>query len=199
VAVTRKAIFVDKDGALVENVPYNVDPSLIRLTGGAGAALARLQAAGYALVVVSNQSGVARGYFHEDALRHVRAEVQRQLDAHGVELAAFYWCPHLPSAPLARYRETCDCRKPAPGMLLQAARDLSLDLAGSWLIGDILDDIEAGSRAGCRTILLDVGSETEWIDGPHRRPTAHSTSLGYAADLILAADAPSLAGHEVLA
>lgn len=181
----RSAVFLDKDGTLVEDVPFNVDPAKIRLTRGAGPALARLAGAGHLLVVVSNQSGVARGLFAEEALVAVGETLSKLLGASGVPLAGFYVCPHHPQGKLAAYAVNCSCRKPAPGMILLAARELGIDLRRSWLIGDILDDIEAGRRAGCRTVLLDNGNETEWRLAACRQPHATATDLEGAAGFIL--------------
>jgi histidinol-phosphate phosphatase family protein len=186
---SRRAVFLDKDGCLVVDVPYNVDPEKIRLTPGAAEGLAALHAAGYALVVVSNQSGVARGLFPASALAGVERRLRELLAAAGAPPAGFYWCPHHPHGRVADYAVACGCRKPAPGLLVGAAADLGLDLARSWMVGDILDDVEAGRRAGCRTVLLVPGGETEWRDGPDRRPHYTAADLAAAARLILAADA----------
>lgn len=183
----RAAVLLDKDGTLIEDVPYNVDPALMRLTEGAVAALRVLHEAGYLLIVVSNQSGVARGYFDEQAIGPVEARLRELLDAAGVRLAGFYYCPHHPDGPVERYAVVCECRKPAPGLLLRAAREHRLDLARSWLVGDILHDVEAGRRAGCRTILLDVGNETEWDLTPARTPDFVAPTFADVARLILGA------------
>lgn len=185
--MNRQAVFLDKDGTLIENEPYNVDPARVRLTAGAGEALQALHGAGYGLVVVSNQSGVARGYFQEEELLPVRDCIAERLERAGARLAGFYYCPHLPAAPIARHARRCSCRKPAPGLLFRAATELGVDLARSWLVGDILDDVEAGRRAGCRTILLDNGGETEWRRAPLRTPDAIVPDLPAAARLILSA------------
>jgi histidinol-phosphate phosphatase family protein len=153
------AVFVDKDGTLVCDVPYNVDPDRIELAPGAGDALARLAAAGYAIVVVSNQSGVARGLFAEEALAAVERRLRELLATSDVALAGFYYCPHHPAGRVSNYAVTCTCRKPEPGMILQAADDLHLDLSRSWMVGDILDDVEAGNRAGCRSSISRSGSK----------------------------------------
>jgi len=187
----QPAVFLDKDGTLIKDVPYNVDPAQIELAAGAAEGLPALIEAGYQLVVVSNQSGVARGMFREDALLGVESTVRELLAGLGAPLAGFYYCPHHPTGSVTRYAIRCGCRKPAPGMLLWAARELSLDLKRSWLIGDILDDMAAGNRAGCRTILLDIGHETEWRSRPERRPTGVAADLAMAARLILAADTDS--------
>ena len=166
----HRAIFLDKDGTLIEDVPYNVDPALIRLYPGVPEALRRFRSAGYRLIVISNQAGVARGYFEESALAGVRETLYGLLAAEGVPLDGFYYCPHHPDGVVAAYAVACECRKPGPGMILRAAREHCVDLAGSWMIGDILNDVEAGSRAGCRTVLVDNGNETEWVAGAGRTP-----------------------------
>lgn len=185
--MNTQAVFLDKDGTLIENEPYNVDPARIRLTAGAAEALRALHTAGYLLVIVSNQSGVARGYFREAELLPARECIAALVEGSGARLAGFYYCPHLPGAPIARYARLCACRKPAPGLLFRAAAELHIELARSWLVGDILDDVEAGNRAGCRTILLDNGGETEWRRSPLRTPTAIVPDLPAAARLILVA------------
>ncbi len=185
-----RAVFLDKDGTLVEDVPYNVDPDRIRLVPGATGALRALQRAGYRLVVVSNQSGVARGLFEESALRVVERRLSDLAGAAGIAVAGFYWCPHHPGGVVSRYAVSCDCRKPAPGLLQRAARDLVLDLPASWMVGDILNDVEAGRRAGCRTVLVDNGGETEWVLSPGRVPDFVAPGLRHAAAIIRRADRP---------
>ncbi len=182
----RRAVFLDKDGTLVEDVPYNVDPDRIRLASGAVAGLFALHAAGYRLVVVSNQSGVARGFFPESALRGVEDRLRELLADAGIPLAGFYYCPHHPQGRVAEFAGTCRCRKPAPGLLLWAARELNLDLGGSWMVGDILDDVQAGRAAGCRAVLIDNGHETEWVMTPGRNPDLVAADLAEAARRILA-------------
>lgn len=175
--MTHAAVLFDKDGTLLDDVPYNVDPALMRFTPGAGDALALLAAHGFRLFVISNQGGVALGRFPYDALAGMEAHLSRMFEACGVTLAGAYWCPHHPAGVVARYTYRCACRKPAPGLLLRAARDHGLDLSASWFVGDILDDVEAGTRAGCRTVLLDNGHETEWLRGPAREPTLREPDL----------------------
>jgi histidinol-phosphate phosphatase family protein len=178
------AVFLDKDGTLVENVPYNADPAKIRLAAGAGDALRAMQGAGYRIIVVSNQSGVARGYFPETALAAVLQRIRELLAAHGVQLAAFYYCPHHPRGSVTTYATACTCRKPEPGLILRAASEHGVELERSWLVGDILDDVEAGRRAGCRTILIDNGNETEWRSGAERTPHFKVADLTAAARVI---------------
>jgi D-glycero-D-manno-heptose 1,7-bisphosphate phosphatase len=182
----KNAIFLDKDGTLIQDVPYNVDPGRIVLVSDAGETLSRLQKAGYKLIVVSNQAGIARGYFEEKALEDVKVRLQELLQWWHVHLDGFYYCPHLPSGTVATYAQECNCRKPLPGMLVQAAQEHNISLEDAWMIGDILHDVEAGNRAGCRTILINNGNETEWIPGDFRTPTFTVRSLAEAADIILA-------------
>ncbi|MBV9356048.1 MAG: HAD family hydrolase [Chloroflexi bacterium] len=169
-----RAVFLDKDGTLVENVPYNVALDRVRLVDGARQALAEMRSAGYELIVASNQSGVVRGLCSEQDVRRVARYLGSLLATAGTPLGGFYFCPHL----------RCAGRKPAPGMLHQAAIDHRLDLRSCWFVGDILDDVEAGSRAGCRTILVDNGGETEWRRGPFREPAAVVPDLRAAARVI---------------
>jgi D-glycero-D-manno-heptose 1,7-bisphosphate phosphatase len=182
--LTSKAVFLDKDGTLVEDVPYNVDPAKITLADGALKALKILHGEGYKLIVVSNQSGVARGIFKERELMTVEEHLKELLSKEGVPLSGFYYCPHHPDGRLRDYAVPCICRKPRPGMLFQAARDHQINLASSWIIGDILDDIEAGRRAECSTILLNNGNETEWTLTPYRRPHYTAPNLLEAAQII---------------
>jgi histidinol-phosphate phosphatase family protein len=169
-------VFLDKDGTLVVNVPYNVDPARIVLARGAAHAVRCLSAHGFRVIVVSNQPGAALEMFPEEALKGVQAHLAKALPA----LDGFYYCPHRPEA-------NCGCRKPDPGLLERAAADHAVDLSASWMVGDILDDIEAGRRAGCRTILLDVGNETEWRVGEGRSPHHVAADLVEAAAIIVGA------------
>jgi D,D-heptose 1,7-bisphosphate phosphatase len=169
-ASKRRALFLDKDGTLVDDVPYNVDPTRIRVAEGAIDALRTIRAAGFRLILVSNQSGVARGVFPVEALAAVEERLRAILAGNGVVLDGMYWGPHHPDGSILEYRRVCACRKPAPGLILQAADEHHIDLGASWMVGDILDDVEAGRRAGCRTALLDNGNETEWVMTPARGP-----------------------------
>ena len=184
-----RAIFLDKDGTLVENVPYNVNPVLIELTWQAGQGLQLLKQLGYALFVITNQPGVAKGLFTEGALGPVEHRLGERLAQYGVSLDGFYYCPHSPDGVVSRYAIPCTCRKPMPGMLLRAAREHGIDLAQSWMIGDILHDVEAGRRAGCRTVLIDNGNETEWKLNALRTPHLTAPDLHAAAAMIAEADA----------
>lgn len=175
------AIFLDKDGTLVEDVPFNVDPARVRLAPGV-AALAQLHARGYRLFVVSNQPGVALGRFMESQLHAAFYDLETRLRALGVPIEDFYYCPHAPAADAT---PACFCRKPNPGLLFRAAQEHDIALPQSWFIGDILDDIEAGRHAGCRTILIDNGNETEWRLSPARTPHFRARTLAEASEIIL--------------
>lgn len=183
--MSNPAIFLDKDGTLIPNIPYNVHPAKIELAPTAGPALARLHQAGYRMILVTNQPGVAYGYFDEAALGPVFQRIQVLLEDHGVPLDGTYYCPHHPTGQIRRYRTPCTCRKPQPGLLVQAAADWDIDLRRSWLIGDTLDDVEAGRRAGCRAVLVDNGGETLWQMTSQRWPHGMVRHLGEAADCIL--------------
>lgn len=182
----HRAVFIDKDGTLVEDLPYNVDPAKLRFTPHAMDGLRLLAERGYLLVVVTNQPGLAFGMFTRAELTRLQLALAEAMQREGIALTGFYACTHAPG-PAGRV-PGCLCRKPAPGLLRQAARVHGIDLARSWMVGDILDDVEAGQRAGCRSILLDVGHETVWRLSPLRTPHARAQDLLEAARLIIAAD-----------
>lgn len=184
--MTNRAVFLDKDGTLIEDVPYNVDPKQIQLSEGALQGVRSLYQAGYRIFVVTNQSGVALGYCSETDLIEVRQHLQTLLLTAGVPLAGFYYCPHHPDGIVLNYAVDCECRKPKPGLLVRAAVDCNINLSESWFVGDILNDVEAGRLAGCRTILIDNGNETEWELSPQRLPHHLVTNLVEAAAIIAA-------------
>jgi D-glycero-D-manno-heptose 1,7-bisphosphate phosphatase len=169
------AIFLDKDGTVLVDEPYNVDPARMRLESSAGIALRRLGALGVPLIVVSNQPGIALGKFDAHALSAMEQRLQGLFVENGAQLTGFYYCPHHPDGSVDAFAVACECRKPLPGLLQRAAAEHHIDLTRSWMIGDILDDVEAGNRAGCRTILIDNGHETQWSRTPatRRLRTAH--------------------------
>ncbi len=191
----RRAVFLDRDGTLVYPRHYPSHPEELCLYEHIGPGLRRLQKAGFRLVVITNQAGIARGYFTEDDLRLMHEYLSDELARLGVRLDGIYYCPHHPDGVVPELAFRCRCRKPAPGMLLAAAADLDIDLARSWLVGDILNDVEAGKRAGCRSILVDLGTEaypTRRLRCPDfvARDTAHALRiigtvehLGLSADL----------------
>jgi histidinol-phosphate phosphatase family protein len=156
----RTVIFIDKDGTLIEDLPYNVDPRRVRFAPGAREAVRRLGDTGIDLAIVTNQSGVARGYFSMADLGRLRAHLAAEVEALGCRLAGFYVCPHLPDGEVDGFAIECDCRKPLPGLLHEAAAELGVELAQSWFVGDTWMDVAAGRAAGCRTILIGP----EWRD-----------------------------------
>ncbi len=186
----RPAVFFDRDNTLIEDPGYIDDPEKVRLFADAARAVRRVRDAGYLAVVVTNQSGVARGILTEQRLTEVHDRLSALLAEQGAPLDGVYYCPYLdgPEATVAEYRQASDLRKPNPGMLLRAAADLNIDLARSWMVGNSGRDIETGRRGGCRTILLD---RTGGADGAHPANPSHVVhTLDEAADLIAHAGAP---------
>ncbi len=158
--MSRPAVFIDRDGVLNEERAFVYRPEDFVFIPGAIEALRLLQAAGYLLVVVTNQSGIARGLYTEADYLALSAHLRRSLQSSGIRLDAIEHCPHLPDAPLPGYRLDCDCRKPRPGMLLRAIRTLDIDPRTSFLVGDRLSDVEAGRAAGlARCFLVRTGYE----------------------------------------
>jgi D-glycero-D-manno-heptose 1,7-bisphosphate phosphatase len=154
---SRPAVFIDRDGTLTEEVGYVNHPARLRLLPRSAEAIRRLNAAGVAAVVVTNQAGIARGYFSEDVLQAVNAELHAQLARAGARLDGLYVCTHHPSEGAPPYRMLCDCRKPRPGLLVRAAEDLELDLGKSVMIGDKPSDLEVAPKVGARSVLVLTG------------------------------------------
>jgi len=188
----RPTVFMDKDGTLIEDVPYNVDPRRVRLANGAAEAIRLLSGAGYRLVVVTNQSGIARGYFTEHELGEIEAHLAAELRALGATLDGFYFCPHEPTG-VNEYGIVCSCRKPEPGLVLRAARELRVDLSRAWFVGDTWMDVVAGRRAGCRTIMIGPEHRDARELPDSKRPDHAVPDLLDAARIILAEDARSAA------
>jgi len=158
------AVFVDRDGTLMEDSGYLVDPGKIRLLPGVVLALKALSMVGFKIIVVTNQSAVARGMGSEDDVQKVNDKLRDILGKKAARIDAVYSCPYHPEGTVEEYSRESELRKPSPGMLLQAAGDLNLDLKSSWMIGDSLRDIEAGKTAGCRSILIGSAEEAEEKD-----------------------------------
>ncbi len=153
----RRAVFLDRDGTLIEERDYLYRPEQVNLLPGAARAARLLREAGFYLVLVTNQSAVAKGLLTEKQLAVIHNRLQHLLEREKTKLDAVYYCPHHPQSGSVSYRMSCACRKPAPGMLLRAAEEHDLCLCNSFLVGDKLTDIVAGRRAGCRTILIKTG------------------------------------------
>jgi D-glycero-D-manno-heptose 1,7-bisphosphate phosphatase len=182
----RPAVFMDRDGTLTEEVGYVNHPSRLRLLPRSGAAVRRLNQAGVAVVVVTNQAGIARGYFSPEVLTAVNAALVSQLKDEGAHLDGLYVCPHHPTEGEAPYRLVCDCRKPKPGLLLRAASDLGLDLGRSTLVGDKGSDLVAARAVGARAVLVLTGYGLgEW---EYRRSALPVQPDHVADDLLGAAD-----------
>jgi D-glycero-D-manno-heptose 1,7-bisphosphate phosphatase len=182
----RPAVFIDRDGTLTEEVGYVNHPSRLRLLPQSGVAVRRLNQAGIAVVVVTNQAGIARGYFSPEVLAAVNAALVSLLKDEGAHLDGVYVCPHHPTEGEAPYRLVCDCRKPKPGLLLRAASDLGLDLGRSTLVGDKGSDLVAARAVGARAVLVLTGYGLgEW---EYRRSALPVQPDHVADDLLGAAD-----------
>ena len=167
----ERCIFLDRDNTIMEDPGYLSDPGAVHLLPGADLALHSLAAAGYKLVVVTNQSAVARGLLSEESLERIHNELRRQLNDRGVHLDAIYYCPYHPEGTIEEYARESEDRKPNPGMLLRAAGEHNIDLVNSWMIGDSPRDVEAGQRAGCKTIRV----RTKGADDQHEDSQADYT------------------------
>ncbi len=166
----RGAVFLDRDGTVNEEVGYLRDLGQLKLIPGAAAAIRRLNEADCLVILVTNQSGVARGYFPESLVHEAHALLDKMLQTEGARLDGVYYCPHHPTAGNSRYTMECDCRKPATGLLDRAARELHIDLARSFMVGDKWSDVELGHRAGARSILVNTGFSA---DDPGNARPAH--------------------------
>lgn len=153
----RGAIFLDRDGTINEDRGYIFRASEFEFIPGAIEAIRMLKEAGYLVIVVTNQAGIARGLYDETDVHELHRHLDRELARHGAVIDAYYYCPHHPDQGRAPYLRECACRKPLPGMILQAADDFSVDLEISFLVGDKHSDIEAGQASGCTSILVETG------------------------------------------
>ncbi len=153
----RPAVFLDRDGTLIEERGYLSKLEDIALFADTPAALRRLRDAGFALVAVTNQAGIARGYFDEAFVQKAHRYLGEMLAAEGIVIDGYYYCPHHPDGLVPEYSRVCRCRKPAPGMVEQAARDLALDIDRSFVVGDKWLDVELATNAGARGILVRTG------------------------------------------
>jgi D-glycero-D-manno-heptose 1,7-bisphosphate phosphatase len=185
--MASRALFLDRDGTLVHARHYPSRPEELVLYDGVGLQLRLLQQAGFRLVLITNQSGIARGFFTEADLGRMHEHLARELARFGVRLDGVYFCPHHPDGAVRELAMACECRKPRPGMLLRAAAEMEVDLRRSWFVGDILDDAEAGNRAGCRTVLVDLGTEASPMN-PMRQPDFVARDTGHALRIVRAAE-----------
>jgi D-glycero-D-manno-heptose 1,7-bisphosphate phosphatase len=185
--MTRHAVFLDRDGTIIEDVGFLRDLSQIDVLPWAADAIRALNDAGFLVVVITNQSGVGRGYFGEAHVRATHAALDAMLQASGARIDGYYFCPHHPASTDARYGIACDCRKPAPGLLRRAAADLDIDLSRSWMVGDWWRDVQAGTGAGTRTLLIRTGRSDVHRPAPPDapQPDAILINLREAVDWIL--------------
>jgi len=182
----RAAVFLDRDGTVADEVGYVNHASRLRLLPGSARALRRIREAGFLSVVVTNQSGVARDYFEESVVGETNRRLRDLLVLEGASVDAIYYCPHHPREGIPPYRQDCDCRKPRPGMLLRAARELGIDLNRSYMVGDSLVDVEAGLAAGVVPILVLTGYGRGHFE--HRRSRWQVEPAHIAEDLSAAVD-----------
>ncbi len=182
----KKAVFLDRDGTVNEEVGYLRDLSLLILIPGAGKAIKKLNDSGFLVVLVTNQSGVARGYFPESLVTEAHARLKTLLREDGARLDAIYYCPHHPTAGTTSHTKACSCRKPGTGLIDQAANDLAIDVRQSYMVGDKWSDVELGHRAGAASILVRSGFAA---DDPGNARPAHGADPDFIAhDLAEAAD-----------
>jgi D-glycero-D-manno-heptose 1,7-bisphosphate phosphatase len=182
--MSYKAVFLDRDDTLIEDPGYISHPSQVKLLPGAAAALAQLRKMDFRLVVVSNQSGVARGIITEETLAQIHHTLEKLLADEGVYLDAIFYCPFHPDGVVPKYRIESDLRKPAPGMLLNAAKELGIELSRSWMIGDSYRDIEAGRRAGCKTILINSPAKPVTKNPTDSEPDRQAVNIREAVNII---------------
>jgi D-glycero-D-manno-heptose 1,7-bisphosphate phosphatase len=159
----HKVVFLDRDGTICEEVGYLKSVDQMKLIPRSAEAVSLLNRKRFKVVVVTNQAGVARGYFPEAALEKLHAEMMHQLRAEGARVDGIYYCPHHPTDGFPPYLRECNCRKPATGLLEKAAADLNLDLSSAFMIGDHFSDVECGQRIGAQTVLLLTGHGTETL------------------------------------
>ena len=184
-AARRRAVFLDRDGTINVEKNYLHKIEDFEFLHGAPEAIKALKDAGFLVIVVSNQSGIGRGYFDERAVESLHKHIQTKLTDYGTSIDAFYYCPHHPDEGLDAYKTVCDCRKGAPGMLLRAAVEYDIDLSHSFMVGDKLADVEAGERAGCRSLLVLTGYGEVSASDPELSQIPKCPSLLNAAELIL--------------
>ena len=182
--MASKAVFLDRDNTLIEDPGYINHPNQVELLGGVGSALSDMRDMGYKLVIVTNQSGVARGIVTEEVLADIHERLLKLLRKEGVFLDAIYYCPFHPDGVIEKYRIESDLRKPGPGMLFMAAEEMDIDLEQSWMIGDSYRDIEAGKNAGCRTILIKSPTNPAIKEYTDPEPDGTAVNMKEAANII---------------
>jgi D,D-heptose 1,7-bisphosphate phosphatase len=180
----NKAIFLDCDGTLIEDPGYINHPDQVKLLDGVPESLIELKALDYKLIVVSNQSAIARGIVSEKVLGQIHDRLKQLLTEKGVQLDKIYYCPYHPDGVIPKYRKESSLRKPNPGMLLTASDELDIDLNQSWMLGNSSRDVQAGLRAGCKTILIDHSSQHEQLQANEPVPDFHAVNMKEAVNII---------------
>ncbi len=178
------AVFLDRDDTIIEDPGYIGDPAQIKLLGGVVESLRRLQKMGFKLIVVTNQSAVARGIVSEEVLEQIHERLQNLLIRRRIHLDAIYYCPYHPEGVIAKYRRESDFRKPGSGMLLQAAEDMDIDLEHSWMLGNSYSDITAGANAGCKTILISSSAKLPTRRRGEAKPDNTAANIKEAVNII---------------
>jgi D-glycero-D-manno-heptose 1,7-bisphosphate phosphatase len=184
----KRAVFVDRDGTIIEDTGYISSSKEVSFIPGSIAAVKRLNQAGFQVIVITNQSGVARGIFSEDRLQTVDKHIQKHVLSGGAHIDAFYYCPHHPEHGVYPYRQACECRKPEPGLIKKAAREHQIDLSRSFMVGDHSCDIQAGKKAGVRTVFVLTGHGSREKEKLAERPDHTAANLSAAVDWILKED-----------
>ena len=182
--MSDKAIFLDRDDTLIEDPGYINSPEQVKLLDGVAEALIELKALGYKLLVVTNQSAVARGIITEKVLGEIHKRLEQLLAEKNAFLDGIYYCPYHPDGAVKKYRKESDFRKPNPGMLLKAAEDMDIDLGQSWCVGNSISDMEAGLRAGCKTILIDLPSHQQQLEPGQPRPDYKAVNIKEVVNII---------------
>jgi D-glycero-D-manno-heptose 1,7-bisphosphate phosphatase len=185
----QRAVFIDRDGTISEEVGYINDPAQLQVFPYSANAIKLLNDRGWLAIVITNQSGVARGYLSEEMLQTIHQRLSQDLSKGGAHLDATYYCAHHPSIGEPPYRFDCDCRKPKPGLIFRAAKDFNIDLAGSWMIGDRYLDVEMAGKAGLQAALVMTGlGRGEWENQRHQsthQPDLTAENLLGAVEMIL--------------
>jgi D-glycero-D-manno-heptose 1,7-bisphosphate phosphatase len=187
----NKAVFLDRDGTILDELGYLTPSSTVVIYPWSADSIRLLKRAGYTVVMITNQGGIGLGLYDHDFVKATHDQLTRQFAEAGAEIDAWYYCPHHPEAVVEEYRVACGCRKPAPGMLNDAARDLHLELSKSWVVGDQWRDVQLAHVAGCRSVLLRTGhgasQEAAWPDDV-APPTSTCDNLIAAVSVILERD-----------
>ncbi len=184
----HKAVFLDRDGTINVEKDYLIHVDDFEFIPGVPGALKKLQQAGFLLVVVTNQSGIARGYFNPHQVEKLHLHMTNLLEQYNVSLAGIYVCPHHPTCGQGEYRCDCECRKGKPGMLLEAAKELNIDLVNSFMVGDKLADIQAGHAAGCCSYLVKTGHGRDFEEAVATYRAEIVNDLPAVAEMIVAAE-----------